>query len=106
MSEAEKEQPANTEKAEPKAEVPEKKEEKAQSAESQEKKPEQKEKAQEKKEEKTEASAPAEEKRKKVTQMSLREVEQELKTVKEKMGGFCSRYAQDLLQRKKVLAGN
>ena len=42
-------------------------------------------------------------KRRKISQMALQEVEAELKVVKEKMGGFQSHFAQDLLARKKEL---
>ena len=41
---------------------------------------------------------------KKLNCMNLEEVEKELKVVKEKMGGFNSRYAQHLLSRKKELS--
>ncbi len=76
-----------------------------------EKKQEAKPKAEEKVEAKTEAKTepkPAEvapeKKRRKISQMTLQEVEAEIKTVQEKMGGFQSHFAQDLLARKKVLA--
>ena len=49
------------------------------------------------------AAEKAGEKRKKINCLTLVEVENELKTVTEKMGGFQSRYAQDLLLRKKEL---
>jgi len=76
-----------------------------------EKNPEAKPKAEEKVEAKTEAktepkpaeSAP-EKKRRKIAQMTLQEVEAELKITQEKMGGFQSHFAQDLLARKKALA--
>lgn len=45
----------------------------------------------------------SEKKRIKVSRMTLQEVEKELKVVQEKMGGFQSHFAQDLLARKKVL---
>jgi hypothetical protein len=35
--------------------------------------------------------------------MTLTEIEAKLKDVEEKMGGFSSKYAQHLLQRKKIL---
>ncbi|MBI4387954.1 MAG: hypothetical protein HY582_02800 [Candidatus Omnitrophica bacterium] len=61
-----------------------------------------------KKEEKKEAASPSgggAPKKVKISQMGLPEVERELKNAKEKMGGFSSRYAQDLLDQKKELAG-
>ena len=68
---------------------------------------------QEPKEEKKEPKAKAEEapkeaapsgpKRKKVSRMKFSEVEGELKTVKEKMGGFYSSFARHLLARRKEL---
>ena len=76
-----------------------------------EKKPEAKPKAEAKTEAKTEAKAEAkpaegilEKKRRKVSQMTLQEVEMELKIVQEKMGGFQSNFAQHLLARKKELS--
>ncbi|MBI1977421.1 MAG: hypothetical protein HYS55_01560 [Candidatus Omnitrophica bacterium] len=70
-----------------------------------------KEKPQEKSQEKPVESKPAEEskskttkKRRKVSGMTLAEVESELKTVKEKMGAYQSAFAQHLLARKKELA--
>lgn len=45
----------------------------------------------------------AQKKNKKIGQMSLKEVEEKLNFVKEKMGGFDSRYAQELLKRKAAL---
>ena len=92
------------------------KEEQQKTAEGQEKAPEKKPaevkpKAEAKAEAKPEAKAeskPAEgapeKKGKKISRMTLQEVEAELKTVQEKMGGFQSHFAQDLLARKKVLA--
>ena len=70
------------------------------------KKEEKKEEVKEKKAPAKEAAAPAEgskEKRKKINCMSLPEIESELKNVKEKMGGYGSRHAQELLLRKKEL---
>ena len=61
----------------------------------------------EKKEEAPKAQAPAEgsaEKRKKINCLTITEIESELKIVKEKMGGFNSRHAQELLLRKKALS--
>ncbi len=76
-----------------------------------EKKPEAKPKTEEKVEAKAEAKAeskPAEaapeKKRRKISGMTLKEVEAELKITQEKMGGFQSHFAKDLLARKKVLA--
>ena len=57
-------------------------------------------------EQKEEAPKASEKKGKKVSQMTLAEVEAELKTVKEKMGGFRSAFAQHLLGRKKELTGS
>ena len=72
-----------------------------------EKKPETKPKAEAKTEAKAEAK-PAEgileKKRRKISQMTLQEVEMELKIVQEKMGGFQSNFAQHLLARKKELS--
>ena len=51
------------------------------------------------------AEASAEKKRRKVSRMSLTEVESAIKEVKEKMGGFHSGFAQSLLARRKELAG-
>lgn len=74
-----------------------------------EKKPEEKPKAESKveaKEAKTEEKpkeGAGQKKRPKVSRMTLQEVEKELKAVQEKMGGFQSHFAQDLLARKKVL---
>ena len=45
-----------------------------------------------------------EKKTKKISRMTLVEVEKELRAVQEKMGGFDSRFAQHLLARKKELA--
>ena len=45
-------------------------------------------------------------KKKKINALALDEVEEELKIVKEKMGGFSSRYAQHLLLRKKELTAS
>ncbi len=77
----------------------EKKEEKAEKKEEA-KKPQ----AEAKEEKKEEAPQPgSSEKRKKVTKMTLAEVEKELKSTQEKMGGFQSRYSLHLLLRKKEL---
>ena len=73
---------------------------------------EKKEKKEEAKVEKPEAKAeeaPAHEqhpKHTKLNHLDLQGVERELKTVKEKMGGFHSKYAQHLLLRKKELTGS
>ena len=37
--------------------------------------------------------------------MAIKEVEDKLNSLKEKMGGFGSRYASELLKRKEVLLG-
>ena len=42
-------------------------------------------------------------KKKKITRMSLDEIEKALKKVSEKMGGLDSHYAQDLIKRRDVL---
>ena len=66
-------------------------------------------KAKESKAEANEAKAPAAEsgeKRKKVNCLTLTQVETALKVVKEKMGGFHSGYAQELLLRRKALASH
>ena len=70
-----------------------------------EKKPEEKPKKEEKPEEKEEAKpkAPHGKERKKISRMTLDELEKELKTVQEKMGGFRSDFARHLLARKKEL---
>ena len=63
-------------------------------------------KAKENKKEPAQAEAAATgsgEKRTKVNCLTLAEVEAQLKVVKEKMGGFQSRYAEELLLRKKEL---
>lgn len=57
---------------------------------------------------KTETPAPAsaagaEKGTPKISQMTIQEVEKALLIVKEKMGGFTSRHAQNLLLRKKAL---
>jgi hypothetical protein len=46
----------------------------------------------------------AKKKNKKVLQMSLKEVEEKLNSIKEKMGRFDSRYARELLKQKEALA--
>lgn len=48
-------------------------------------------------------AASEEKKRKKISRMTLAEVEAELKIAKEKMGAFQSSFAQHLLARKKEL---
>ena len=50
------------------------------------------------------AAEPKGEKHKKINQLSLDEIEQKLKIVKEKMGDFQSHYAKNLLSRKKELS--
>ncbi|MBI4395355.1 MAG: hypothetical protein HY583_04050, partial [Candidatus Omnitrophica bacterium] len=50
------------------------------------------------------AEAPPHKKLKKVARMTLAEVETEIKSVKEKMGGFQSNFARHLLARKKELS--
>jgi len=57
----------------------------------------------EKPEEKTSQEPP---KKKKVNQMTLAEIEAQLKMVQERMGGFQSKYAQHLLRRKNYLVSN
>ena len=49
------------------------------------------------------SSGPASGKRQKINQLTIQEIETELKSVKEKMGGFGSHYAMHLLLRKKEL---
>ncbi len=49
------------------------------------------------------AGAAQEKKGKKISRMTLAEVEEEIKTVKEKMGGFQSAFARNLLARQKEL---
>lgn len=49
----------------------------------------------------TEPAAPP--KKKKINKMTLAEIDAKLEYVKEKMGGLNSKYAQQLLQRKKTL---
>lgn len=92
--------PEPEEKTKPKAEPPEKQESKAQ-APAPEKKAESK--AEEKPKEQAEKKEHAEKKGKKISRMTLPEVEAGLKGVKEKMGGFESNFAQHLLARKKDL---
>jgi hypothetical protein len=55
------------------------------------------------KEEKPASDSAKKELGKKISQMTLQEVEAELKIVKEKMGGFQSAHARHLLARKKEL---
>ncbi len=70
-------------------------------------KPEEKAPIEEKKEEKPEVPAepPAAQPspKKKINQMTLEEIEAKLKDVQEQMGGLESKYAQQLLLRKKLL---
>ncbi len=54
---------------------------------------------------KEEKPAPAEKKRKKINRMTLKEVDKKLEEIKEKMGNFTSKYAMELLKRKKELSG-
>ena len=78
----------------------------AEEAKESEKKPEESKKA-EKKVEKVEIAAEkSSKKHKKINCLTLAEIENELKTVKEKMGGFYSRHAQELLLRKKELSNH
>ena len=73
--------------------------------------PQKAEKAPEKKAEKAPAQAPQAgtgeaapaKKLRKISQMTLQEIEKELSVVKEKMGGFQSRFARHLLSRKQEL---
>lgn len=58
--------------------------------------------SEEKKEETLET--PAEAKKKKISRMSLADVEKALKSAQEKMGGVSSKYALKLQQRKDVLS--
>jgi hypothetical protein len=44
-------------------------------------------------------------KKKKISRMSVQEIEKELKQVQEKMGGLSSVHAQQLVKRKRVCAG-
>jgi len=55
----------------------------------------------EEKEKRAEPASPP--KKKKVNRMTLEEIEAKLKEVKEKMGGHESKYAQELLKRKRSL---
>ena len=56
------------------------------------------------KEEKPELEVtPRPSKPKKINQMTLAEIEEKLKEVEEKMGGWDSKYAQQLIQRKNLL---
>lgn len=48
----------------------------------------------------------AKKKNKKINQMALKEVEEKLNSIKEKIGRFDSRYAGELLKRKEALAAN
>ncbi|OGW85284.1 MAG: hypothetical protein A3C35_04975 [Omnitrophica bacterium RIFCSPHIGHO2_02_FULL_46_11] len=95
--------PEQEEKEKPKAEPSEKQESKAPASE----KPAEPKAAAPAKEEKPKAQEkpePAEKKGKKISRMTLAEVEVELKGVQEKMGGFESNFAQHLLARKKELS--
>ena len=49
--------------------------------------------------------APAAKKRKKINRMTLKEIDKKLEEIKEKMGSFTSKYAIELLRRKKELTG-
>jgi len=51
------------------------------------------------------ATGKSSDQKKKINQLTLAEVEKELKSVKEKMGGFGSHHAEHLLLRKKELTG-
>ena len=84
-------QPEQEEKEKPKAQASEKKAE-----------PKAEEKPQEKTKEKPEEHP--EKKGKKISRMTLAEVDAELKGVQEKMGGFESNFARHLLARKKELS--
>ena len=92
-----KEKPAENKEEEPKPEEP--------------KKPEQKAEEPKKEEPKKEAAAKQEEpkggvkKRIKINKMTLDQVEKKLAEAKEKMGSFMSKYARELLKRKKDLTG-
>ena len=55
------------------------------------------------KQEEPQAEKPQGKKRRKISRMTLAEVESELKAVREKMGSFQSRFARHLLARKKEL---
>ena len=85
---------------EAKAEAP-KKESKEEAPAKAKKEPEKK--AEEKTPTQAETKAPSE-KIKKLSRLTLQEIEAELKTTQEKMGGMHSRYAQHLLLRKKALS--
>jgi len=52
------------------------------------------------------AAAGAKKKRKKINEMTLKDVDKKLDEVKEKMGNLSSKYAKDLLKRKKELSEN
>jgi len=52
-----------------------------------------------------EETVSASQKKKKISQMTLEEVDAKIKTVQDKMGGLGSQYAQQLLKRKQVLGG-
>jgi hypothetical protein len=53
----------------------------------------------------TQETVSATQKKKKISQMTLEEIETRIKTVQEKMGGLGSQYAQQLLKQKQVLGG-
>lgn len=69
-------------------------------------KPEKVEKAEEQTAAKPAASESQEKKRRKISRMTLAEVEAQLKIVKEKMGEFQSSFARHLLARKSELSEN
>jgi sRNA-binding protein len=99
-----------TKKAEDKKEVTEeKKEEQASSSESPESKDKKKKekedegKKEEKKEEKETKEEPPAPAKKKINKMTLAEIESKLKEIKKTMGGWDSKYAQQLLKRKNRL---
>lgn len=50
--------------------------------------------------------SPASPRRKKIKSLTLAEIEEKIAQVKEKQGGFTSRYARQLLHRKKILTSS
>ena len=71
-----------------------------------EEKPKAEQKPEAKQEQKSAATAPpAEKKKKKINKMTLKEIDKKLQEINEKMGGMKSKYALELLKRKKELIG-
>ncbi|HOI44578.1 MAG TPA: hypothetical protein PLX50_03070 [Candidatus Aminicenantes bacterium] len=52
------------------------------------------------------SEAPANPRRKKIKSLTLAEIEEKIAQVKENQGGFTSRYARQLLHRKKILTAS